>query len=230
MRLTSEHIEDLYKFTRQHYVEHYDLQTELVDHLANDIEEIWKEKPNLSFNDAKMLAFKKFGVFGFMDVIEQKQKQMSRKYWRILWSFVKGWFRLPKIVITISLIFVCYQLLQFTYAKYILFVLFIPMMLHIWMKLHAAKKNMKKKPRKWMLEDMLLLQGTVSAFILATYPLHFMGFIFEYDQTGGIETWGSSILITIMLLVIYISVEVIPLRAEKLLQETYPEYKLSQNV
>ncbi|WP_320240732.1 hypothetical protein [Tenacibaculum sp. 1B UA] len=40
MKLTDQHIEQLYKFTRQHYVEHYDVQTELVDHLANDIEQI----------------------------------------------------------------------------------------------------------------------------------------------------------------------------------------------
>lgn len=41
MKLTPEQIQELYKFTRQHYVEHYDVQTELVDHLANDIEQIW---------------------------------------------------------------------------------------------------------------------------------------------------------------------------------------------
>lgn len=230
MKLTSAHIEELYKFTRQHYVEHYDLQTELVDHLANDIEEIWKEKPSLSFNEAKMLAFKKFGVFGFMDVIEQKQRQMTKKYWKILWSFAKDWFRLPKIIVTISFIFGCYQLLQFSFAKHALLILFIPIVVYTWIKLHTVKKKMKKKSRKWMLEDMLLLQGTVSAFIIATYPLYSVGFVFEYDQTGGIETWLTSILITMMLLVIYISIEVIPKKAERLLEETYPEYKLSQNL
>ena len=65
MKLTSQHIDQLYKFTRAHYVEWYDLQTELVDHLANDIENIWKKEPNLSFDQAKNKAFKKFGVFGF---------------------------------------------------------------------------------------------------------------------------------------------------------------------
>jgi len=53
MKLTSQQIQQLYKFTRQHYVEYYDVQTELVDHLANDIEQIWKEQPNLSFEKAR---------------------------------------------------------------------------------------------------------------------------------------------------------------------------------
>lgn len=38
MKLSTEQIDYLYQFTRNHYVEYYDLQTELVDHLANAIE------------------------------------------------------------------------------------------------------------------------------------------------------------------------------------------------
>jgi hypothetical protein len=49
MKLTETHIQELYKFTRKHYVYFYDVQSELVDHLANDIEDIWKAQPNLSF-------------------------------------------------------------------------------------------------------------------------------------------------------------------------------------
>ena len=45
MKLNEQNIDNLYKFTRQHYVEHYDVQTELVDHLANDIEKILAEQP-----------------------------------------------------------------------------------------------------------------------------------------------------------------------------------------
>ncbi|WP_262494794.1 hypothetical protein [Balneicella halophila] len=36
--VSDKQLERLYEFTRQHYVEHYDLQSELVDHLANAIE------------------------------------------------------------------------------------------------------------------------------------------------------------------------------------------------
>jgi len=35
-------IEKLYDFTKKHYVDYYDLQTELVDHLANAIETEWQ--------------------------------------------------------------------------------------------------------------------------------------------------------------------------------------------
>jgi hypothetical protein len=45
MKLTVQQVEHLYAFTRQHYVEWYDLQSELVDHLANAIEQEWERNP-----------------------------------------------------------------------------------------------------------------------------------------------------------------------------------------
>ena len=32
MKISENHIEQLYKFTREHFVYHYDVQTELVNH------------------------------------------------------------------------------------------------------------------------------------------------------------------------------------------------------
>ena len=59
MKLSSDQIQQLYTFTQQHYVEYYDLQTELVDHLANSIEEQWTENPKRSFEEALQIEFKK---------------------------------------------------------------------------------------------------------------------------------------------------------------------------
>ena len=75
MKLNKSHIQELYKFTRKHYVYHYDVQTELVDHLANDIEDLWLAQPNLSFQDARDASFKKFGVFGFMELLCDRTDQ-----------------------------------------------------------------------------------------------------------------------------------------------------------
>ena len=122
MKLTSQNIEQLYKFTRQHYVEHYDVQTELVDHLANDIEQIWEENPTLSFEKARDISFKKFGIFGFMDVVEEKQQQLGKKYRTVLWAYVKEWFQFPKIVLTASVFAFYFFCLQFKAGLYLCFV------------------------------------------------------------------------------------------------------------
>ena len=83
MKLNTQQIDRLYQFTRQHYVEYYDLQTELVDHLANAIEEQWQENPKITFEEVLQKEFKKFGVFGFMDVVEKRQAAMNKKYNKI---------------------------------------------------------------------------------------------------------------------------------------------------
>ena len=104
MELTKEQIQGLYKFTREHFVEHYDVQTELVDHLANDIEQIWKEKPQLTFREARDTSFKKFGVFGFMDILSEKQKFMEKKYCKILVPVSKNYWNSSYFYLSFSII------------------------------------------------------------------------------------------------------------------------------
>jgi len=43
LKVNQVQIDRLYRFTREHFVKHYDLQTELVDHLSNAIEEVLKK-------------------------------------------------------------------------------------------------------------------------------------------------------------------------------------------
>ena len=114
MKLSKDQIQALYKFTRQHYVEYYDVQTELVDHLANDIEGIWKENQNLTFEKARDKSFKKFGIFGFHDIIQKKEWQMTKKYIKLVLKLVKEWFSLPKLLLTSALFFIFYQLQNYS--------------------------------------------------------------------------------------------------------------------
>ena len=98
--LTDSQIEHIYSFTKMHYVEWYDVQTELVDHLANGIENEWKINPNISFNQALNNEFKKFGVFGFSDLIEKKTNALNKQYRKQVFKCFKAYFKFPKIIAT----------------------------------------------------------------------------------------------------------------------------------
>ena len=111
--VTPKQIERLYEFTRQHYVEYFDVQTELVDHLANAIETHWQELPDDDFETALQKEFRKFGVFGFMDVVEHKTKEMNKRYSKILWQKIKDFFTFPKIMMTLCIALVVYTVLYF---------------------------------------------------------------------------------------------------------------------
>lgn len=235
MKLTESQIDNLYKFTRQHYVYHYDVQTELVDHLANDIEGIWEENPNVSFEQARDKSFKKFGIFGFMDVIEAKQKQMNKRYWKILLRFVKEWFTLPKLITTLLIFLGVFFLMQIPFAEItivsILLILVVFEMIAVYKirKEHKAKE--KTDDKVFLLEAMI---GTTKNSFTGFTFINLFNFInlTKFDFSGLNIYWLLFIAATITLLIIffYVANYVLPQKAEELLQETYPEYKLVKNL
>ncbi|GFD91524.1 hypothetical protein KUL156_27810 [Alteromonas sp. KUL156] len=232
MQLTDQHIEQLYKFTRQHFVEHYDVQTELVDHLANDIEQIWKENPTLTFEQARDKSFKKFGVFGFMNVVEEKQKQMNKKYFLIILGFVKQWFSIPKIVLTFSMFYCFYLLLQFSFSKNLFNgFFFIVILIEFFMLFKKRKKlnvKFKKTGKKWMLEDIIQTQNHGNVVFLLFYIFQFIT-PSSYENLSGFTSVIIAFVTTLAIIIGYISLIIIPNKAKKLLEEQYPEYKFTNN-
>ena len=101
--LTQQETDLLFRACENRDVFHYDVQVELVDHLASAIEEQWIEDPKIPFKYALYVAAKKFGPTGFSQIKEQKQKELSRKYNRILWNYLLGFYRWPKMMLTLAL-------------------------------------------------------------------------------------------------------------------------------
>ncbi|MDX6745590.1 hypothetical protein SHK09_02200 [Polaribacter sp. PL03] len=235
MKLTQNHIQELYKFTKKHYVYHYDVQTELVDHLANDIEEIWEEHPNLSFEDARQKSFKKFGIFGFMDVVEAKQKQMNKRYRKILWRFFKEWFTLPKIVITLTIFLSLFFFFQIQYSEYFLLgILFILVGFDLFNQ-GKARRNQKNKVKNedivFLLEDMIgQTRGVFSWLVFCNIFNTINAFKISFSSIENHWLLLISFSATLIILLFYVTAYLIPEKAEELLIETYPEYKLAKSL
>ncbi|ARV06976.1 hypothetical protein BTO04_09885 [Polaribacter sp. SA4-10] len=235
MKLTTNQIDELFKFTRKHYVYHYDVQSELVDHLANDIESTWKETPNLSFEQARDKSFKKFGIFGFMDVIEAKQKAMNKRYRKILWRFFKEWFTLPKVVTTIAVFLSIFFFLKIPFSEYILLgTLFIFVVFDLINQFRNRKNQKQKKQKKekiFLLESMI---GETKGGFTGITLINAFNFVnLSHVNFSALEIhWSIIVSLTATLLgvLFYVINYIIPQRAEELLEETYPEYKLVNNL
>ncbi|WP_159949866.1 hypothetical protein [Polaribacter septentrionalilitoris] len=235
MKLSEIQIENLYKFTRQHYVYHYDVQTELVDHLANDIEQIWVEHPNLSFEDARDKSFKKFGIFGFMDVIEAKQKQMNKRYWKIIWRFTKEWFTVPKVVTTMLIFLGFFFAFQIPYSEYLFLATLLILITFEMIAVYRIRKEHKQKEKKeekiFLLEAML---GTTKNGFTGVTFINLFNFIhltrFNFSSLNIYWLILISSVITFLCIIFYVSNYVLPQKAQELLQETYPEYKMVKNL
>ena len=229
MKLTPEQIDRLYQFTRQHYVEWYDLQTELVDHLANSIEAQWQENPKVSFEDALQVEFKKFGVFGFMTVVEERQAALGKRYNKLVWQHFKSFFTIPKIIGTAAAFGILVQLiLKFERANLIVISIFVLSTFLFWIGIIKMSRKNKKEAelsgRKWLYKDIIFGLGSFTGFI--PLPLQFGLRIEDTAQFGMISSIIISATVVCFFLLGYIILKIIPSKAEDYLKETYPEYAL----
>lgn len=110
--LTDAEIGELYEFCYTQSVVHYDVQAELVDHLASAIETRWENEPNIGFEQALNDVYSAFGIYGFSKVRMAKEKELRQKYSRLQRKYIGEFFRLPKIILTFAVGFILFNLLQ----------------------------------------------------------------------------------------------------------------------
>jgi hypothetical protein len=229
-KLTSKQIDHLFNFTRQHYVEYFDVQSELVDHLANAIETEWQENPNLSFDEALSKEFKKFGVFGFMDVVEQKQKQLRRKYHSIIWSHFKEFFSVPKIIVTaLSVWFVYFFMKEIQNPQNFVMSFYLVFLIIIFYQLFKNKKQQESESQKWLFNDIIYNYGSsIGIFILLFQILNFSINDIESFLGNNLFLFFISVFLVLLVLLGFIILFIIPSKAEKYLSKIYPEYNLKK--
>ena len=200
--------------------------------MANGIEQQWADHPQLTFDQAKDREFKKFGVFGFMEVLEQRQKAMSKKYSLIVWQHFKDYMKVPKIAGFILSITIAFGILKYTSFSEEFFIgailsSFLIYLIGIFYRRRQIKKHCKDDGKKWMFEDIIMNQGALGG--LALIPVHFYN-IFNglTDISSMSDFWivALSIFICSFYLFIYIMLVEIPQMADEYLEKTYPEYHL----
>jgi hypothetical protein len=117
-KITEDQIDDLFLFCEENDVKYYDVQMELVDHLSCAIESKWKEKPELAYEEALWEVYEEFGASGFRKISSSKEKELEKKFNHLRWQYIGQFFRLPKIMLTISattILFVVFQITHFNF-------------------------------------------------------------------------------------------------------------------
>lgn len=229
MTLSSDQIKNLYQFTQQHFVEYYDVQTELVDHLATGIEAQWANNLQISFNDALQTEFKKFGVMGFSSVVEQKTKALNTFYWQQIWRCYREYIALPKIVLTIAMVAGFYKLLIFSMAYHVNWVLAPTLTLLFgipWYVLIKEYKHTKKRKaitgKKWLLDHTIAQLGGVVHFM--NIAIYFQVFFHNKGVWSNSLALGVSILVVFFGLLLYIAIAKVVPQLRKDMAKQYITY------
>jgi hypothetical protein len=101
--LTKEQLKYIFDVCKKWDVEYVDLRLELVDHIASRISDIWKNEPDLPFKDAFHRVYKSFGIYGLLNIVEDHQKIMNRRYWQEMKNGLKVWITPPRVIATLCL-------------------------------------------------------------------------------------------------------------------------------
>lgn len=112
-KLTPEEIELIYDFCYDKGVSEYEIQSELVDHLASAMEDRWKENQELSFLDNLSEIYGRFGNEGFVKLANGKKRAFQKQYNRLFLKFLGSFFLLPRIILTFLLCFSLFAILRF---------------------------------------------------------------------------------------------------------------------
>ena len=218
----------LYEFTRQHFVEYYDLQTELVDHLAQGIENQWLENSKLDFEDALQKEFKKFGIFGFSDVVSERQAAMSKRYQQFIWHHFKEYFGIPKVVLTVASISVLYFLISMiNELRWLVFMGLIVVYIFIYFLFYKKKMKQNRPSKKWMMAEMIHNYGAGTSIfpIYFQLPLQLLIHAPKYLQDAYVLLFYC-VFMVLFFIINHIMIYVIPQKSEEYLKGIYPEYKL----
>jgi hypothetical protein len=112
--LSKEQINRLYRYVNDNGVEYFDVQVELVDHIASKIEEQLDLYPETPTDEVFEQTLKRFKQRGFKQVVKEKEKQVARQYRRYWREGLKEFFTWPKVFFTAVLMGVLFAFLRST--------------------------------------------------------------------------------------------------------------------
>lgn len=148
MKLSPSQIEYVNHYIVSKNIKWYELQLELTDHLVMEMEQIWEQNPGLSFHQVMAQAERLFGRNGFKEIENERTEVLRKEYRKQHFSMVKEYLRFPKIMGSILLGFLVYQV-SFYFEKppkvmgflFILLYLFSLPTFYNWLKIRFYDKK-----------------------------------------------------------------------------------------
>lgn len=117
--LSEEQIGELFAFCEKKYVRWYDVQVELVDHLAHAIEDRMAKDPSLGFESALRNVYEGFGIFGFSRIVSERMASVYQMHRKTYYESLKSHFRWPKIGLTILITIILFIVFKESGASWI---------------------------------------------------------------------------------------------------------------
>lgn len=111
--LSENQLKEIYNLCKRKDIRYLELRMELVDHIASQIETLWEDEPELSFQEAFQKVYKSFGIFGLSEIAEEHEKVVAKRFYQKAWLEFKSWLKPPKVLAFITLLLAFFTLMQY---------------------------------------------------------------------------------------------------------------------
>ena len=192
--LTKEQIEAIRKNICNRGIDTIDLEYEMVDHIATAVEE--KMEEGKTFYDAYKAVMVTFGPYGMEKLQKERNKKLEREGWKLAFQYLRTYFRLPKITLTIAIVLGLYSLYTLSSNAVFIFetLYIISMFVSFAFVIYDSWKMRHKK------FSQLLIVGRLY-YITSVLPLNFYGLFSNhlvYSMIGSVAFLSIHILIQLI--------------------------------
>ncbi|MEI8113198.1 MAG: hypothetical protein WCI54_06190 [Bacteroidia bacterium] len=234
-KLSPEQIDQLFAFCKKKGVKHYDLQIELVDHMASAIEQKWEETPDLSLAEALPSAYLQFGIYGFSKFHKIREKALQKKYTRLQWQYILEFYRLPKIIMTIAISLSLFTIIRLssniTLLSLILLGIYATSLLVYFLFFHKNKSRIELTTGKSFMQIDYLNAVRGSLFAVGFVPFNLLTITsivlkeFQFSQTSiYILELITSFSITLFIYIMIALISHVPQRIKEDFIREFPQF------
>jgi hypothetical protein len=222
--LNEKQIESLFTFCKKHFVYYYDVQVELVDHLANAVEAEMLADPKNTFDKALEKVHKSFGIMGFAPLVTEKVKLAEKQGRNLFWKLFKEHLRWPKILLLFLIFSIAFTL--FTIEPNLFGIFYISVMIACCLlEMYGnikTRKEISSNGKRFLIAE---FSHNSTAFSILFY---FFVFPNIFDKDFGYRSYSTvhilllSIIIGVSVITAIVNIQILSTLKNKLKQD-YPE-------
>lgn len=116
MKLNKEQIIDIRNFVSDQGIRYYDVQLEIIDHVACKAEDLMTVDPNLTLDEVITQTHADFGVSGFVVVEDAMRKSLRKRYWRLFGTIFLSYLKPVYLLLEMGFIYLIYLLAKNTHS------------------------------------------------------------------------------------------------------------------
>ncbi len=230
MTLTTQQLQCLYVYCSTIGIDEFDVQTELVDHFTEWIEQRWKDLPDKKFSDIFYMMKESFPEEDLIMIAREKRKAVEKELWNLYKKEFLSFFNVPKISLSV-LLFLIFFLYPWSDEMSILTFINPPLQLSVlYMLLYSAiaGKNIIRKNTDDLKQPLLIHQKlsllqwkAIGGFIAFFLILLFIGFFKEIKLRNDLISTLLKVIIP-MYMISTFSITHVFVRVNTLIRNRYP--------